>query len=79
MNFFLTMNPNSKHFFSWRGGGGVARVSDFFHKESKLKKKFFFVWGGGWGRDRWMDRRTGPNQLAPSFSSNNALMYKLCP
>ena len=25
--FCFTMNPNSKHFFSWRGGGeGVARV-----------------------------------------------------
>ena len=24
---------------------------------------------GGWGRGRWMDRRTGTNQFAPSTSS----------
>ena len=64
------------------GGGGVrgrgARVSDFFfHKESKSKKKLFFFGGGGgfeagWGRGRWMDRRTGPNQFAPSTSKLEA-------
>ena len=67
--------------------GGVngwgARVSDFFHTESKsknLKKKYFFgggaelgagwvgVCGGGEG-GRWMDRRTGPNQFALSTFS----------
>ena len=75
------------------GGGRGASVSDFFHKESKSTKKkkffFFFLGGGGGGGGeggrggRCMDRRTGPNQFAPSTSSklghNNALMYKLCP
>ena len=52
---------------------------NFFHTESK-SKIFFFLGGGGvggvggwrvWGegRGRWMDRRTGPNQFAPSTSS----------
>ena len=59
----------------------------FFHKGSKLKKYIFFFWGGGgvgWddGGGGGVDRRTGPNQFAPSTSSklghNNALMYKLC-
>ena len=76
-------------------GGGGGRVSDFFHKESKSKKKKFFFGGGGGGvgvlggvcgglgRGRWMVRRTGPIQFAPSTSlklgHNNALMCKLCP
>ena len=47
-----------------------------FHRESK--SIFFFVGGGGGGgwrdglgerRGRWMDRRTGPIQFAPSTSS----------
>ena len=70
-----------KSFFGKKGvggrEGGGARVSDFcFHKESESKKKNAFFWGGGWdegaggrGRGRWMDRRTGPNQFAPSTSS----------
>ena len=51
----------------------------FFRKESKFKERkkiiFFFcvcVGGGGnWDgwRGRWMDRRTSPNQFAPSTSS----------
>ena len=59
------------------GGGGLGLVI-FFHKESKSKKKnFFFFWRGGggeagWGRGRWMDRRTGPNQFAPSTSKLEA-------
>ena len=67
--------------------------TNFFHKESKSKKKknFFFQVGGGvfgwceswWGRGTWMDRQTGqtnlPLQLLPSWEHNNALMYKLCP
>ena len=39
-------------FLSWlwgRGGWRGARVSDFFHKESKSKKKIVFFWGGGEG------------------------------
>ena len=49
----------------------------FFYKESKSKKKTFFFFGGGggeagWGRGRWMDRRTGPNQIAPSTSKLEA-------
>ena len=45
--------------------GGGASVSEFFFlKESKLGD-----WGGVLGRGRWMDRRTGPNQFAPSTSS----------
>ena len=42
-------------FFFWGGGGGgeLGEVS----------------WGGVRGRGRWMDRRTGPNQFAPSTSS----------
>ena len=56
--------------------GVGARVSDFFFTQNpnlKKKKFFFFVGGGGGGgevgcvwRCRWMDRRTGPNQFAPS-------------
>ena len=45
---------------------------NFFHKESKSKKKMFFFFGGGGGEGaggRWMDRRTGPNQFAPSAFS----------
>ena len=40
------------------------------------------VRGGEVREGRLMDRRTSPNQFAPSTSSklghNNALMYKLC-
>ena len=47
-----------------------ARVSEFFYKESKSKKKKNSIGGGemvaGWGI--WMDRGTGPNQFAPSTS-----------
>ena len=51
---------------------------NLFDKESISKKNVcFFFWGGGggggggWGRvgGRCMDRRTGPNQFAPSTSS----------
>ena len=53
---FLTKNPNlkkKKKFLggmgvggvSGWGGGGGARVSEFFHYESKLKKKFFWRLG----------------------------------
>ena len=44
---------------------------NFFYYESKLKKIFFFFFGGGGGGrgDRWMDRRTSPNQFAPSTVS----------
>ena len=62
------MNPNLKLIKKIGGGGwgmgvggeggGGARVGDFFYKESKWV---------GWGR--WTDRRTGPNQFAPSTSS----------
>ena len=70
MNFF------HKESRSLAGGGGVEEVN-FFNKESKTylrkKKKIFFCvceWGGGGGkRGRWIDRRTGPNQFAPSTSS----------
>ena len=59
----------------------VARVNDIF-RESKLKK-MGWVWGGGRGRGRWTDRRTGPNQFAPSTSSklghNNEKMDKFWP
>ena len=53
----------------------------FFHTEFKSKKKnfFFFLGGGGdgglgrvcvcvGGGGSWMERRTGPNQFAPSTS-----------
>ena len=40
---------------------------NFFYTESKSKKDFFFFFLGG--GDRCMDRRTGPNQFAPSTSS----------
>ena len=42
---------------------------NFTFTESKCRKKIFL--GGVEGRDggRWMDRRTGPNQFAPSTSS----------
>ena len=64
-------------------GGGGARVCEFFFTQNPNLKKKFWVGVGGGGGGRWMDRRTGPNQLAPSTSSklghNNALMYKLCP
>ena len=62
-----------------------------FTKNPYLKKgkKISFLLGGGgrpfggvmgvWGRGRRMDRRTGPNQFAPSTSSKlGVLMYKLC-
>ena len=47
---------------------------NFFHKESKSKKKNLGGGGGegvrgDGGRGRWMDRRTSPNQFAPSTSS----------
>ena len=43
----------------------------FFTKNPYIKTKFFGVVVGGWGRveGRCMDRRTGPNQFAPSTSS----------
>ena len=44
----------------------------FLNIESKAKKKIYFFWGGGGGgggRGRWTDRRTDPNQFAPSTSS----------
>ena len=90
--FCFTINPNLNNVFGGGWGGGVAAggariLSDFFHKESKSKKKtFLFGCGGdgGWrGGGRWMDSRTGPNQFAlqlrRSLGHNNALMYKLCP
>ena len=47
----FTMNPNLKKFLG-RGGGGGARVSDFFTLNPNLKnKKKCFFWrgvGGGW-------------------------------
>ena len=49
-----------------------ARVIDFIHKNSKTKKKKNLGGGGGWGLaggGRWVDRRTGPNQFAPSTFS----------
>ena len=70
------MHPNL--IFLWGGGGGRgegARVSELSCKESK---SIFFAGGGGgvgwwgwWGGGggRWTDRRTGPNQFAPSTFS----------
>ena len=40
-----------------------------FTKNQNLKKKSGRRGMGGGGRGRWMDRRTGPNQSAPSTSS----------
>ena len=45
--FFIT-NPNLKQIW-WMGGGrGVARVRDFYQKNTSLKKEcfffFFFFW-----------------------------------
>ena len=61
--FFYKESKSKKNFFFFGGGGGVegglARVNEFFStKNPNLKKK-------NW-RGRWMDRRTGPNQFAPS-------------
>ena len=68
---FFTKDPNLNFFGGVRGPG--ARVSDFFYKESKSKKKRKkCVWAGvgrGWGRGRWTDIRTGPIPFAPSTSS----------
>ena len=56
---------------------------NFFHTESKHKFIFFVLGrggGGGGGRmggGRWMDRRTGPNQMALSTSSNALKMVAL--
>ena len=54
-------------------GRGEARVSEFFFHRIQMLKKIFGGEGGMGvkGRDggRWMDRRTGPNQFAPSTSS----------
>ena len=57
------------------GGGGGARVSEFFHKESKSKNNCVF---GGWGcvrvggmlggEDRWTDEQAQTN-LPHSTSS----------
>ena len=45
----------------------ICNLRIFFTTNPNLKKEFFFFfWGGGRG---WMDRRTGPNQFAPSISS----------
>ena len=43
----------------------------FFTKNQNLKKKnnIFVSWGWRGWRDIWTDRRTGPNQCAPSTSS----------
>ena len=71
--FFFTQNPNLKKNCVCGGEGGGG------HKESKAKRN----WGGGggggkvwWGEWGWgevyvdgLDRRTGPNQFAPSTSS----------
>ena len=98
MNFFyyeskFKIRKNKKNIVA--GGEMVglrgARVSDFFFTKNPNLKKIFLGGGGsggvGWGeedrgRGRWMDRRTGPNQFAPSTCSklghNNALMYMLC-
>ena len=49
--------------------GGGARVSEFFFTKTQNLKKIFFWGGGGLGGGCiWMDRRTGPNQFAPSIS-----------
>ena len=62
---------------------------NFFHTESKCKKKNLRGEGGaGWGRghggevDGWTDEQAQTNlplQLLRSWRHNNALMYKLCP
>ena len=81
------------HFdLSWLGGGGGgrggrgrwrgARVSDFFHKESKSKKKLFFFWGGrGWGGwgvggrvDGWTDEQAQTNFAFNFFDVNVQVM-----
>ena len=54
--------------------GGGSRLTKFFSTKIPNLKKFFFFFGGGGGgrgggRGRWMDRRTGPIQFAPSTSS----------
>ena len=55
--------------------GRVSEFFSFFRTETKSKKIFFWGGGGGmgggcvcWGGvvDRWMDRRTGLNQFAPT-------------
>ena len=57
------------------GRGEGARVSEFFftkNQNQKLKKNIFLGRMGGVRgrrRGRWMDRRTGPNQFAPSTFS----------
>ena len=46
----------------------ICNLRIFFTTNPNLKKDFFFFFWGGGGRG-WMDRRTGPNQFAPSTSS----------
>ena len=74
IDFLVYPNLTEKNFFFFGGGGGrgEARVSDFFkHRIQSKKKNIFFLGGGGGGggRGRWTDRRTDPNQFAPSTSS----------
>ena len=48
------MNPNLKKIWGGGGGAGEARLSDFFYKESKSKKKKIFAGLGAGGRGgRW--------------------------
>ena len=41
MKFSFTKNPESEFFYKDSKSGGVVRVSDFFSKESSVKKMFF--------------------------------------
>ena len=81
----MNPNLKKKFFGGGGGGGGVrggegARVSECFSQRTqKLKKIFLFVGRGGrgWrgmgrgvgGKGKWMDRRSGPNQFAPSTAA----------
>ena len=62
------MNLFYKESKSKRKKRGMARVSDFFLQRIQI---LVFFWRGGveGGGGRWTDRRTGPNQFAPSTSS----------
>ena len=66
--FYKVFKSNKKNLAGGKGGGRVGKGDGlskliFFTKNRNRK----FGVGAGWGR--WTDRRTGPNQFAPSTSS----------
>ena len=72
--FFYYESEFKMNFFFWggEGGGWGERAAGeleqviFSIKNPNLERKNNWGWVGE--KDRWMDRRTGPNQFAPSTS-----------